>query len=626
MTAIDISTFNGVIDFVKAKADGVTRIIIRGPIGSLWVDDRYHANWAAARLAEIAELGVYCDVVKEDSASAHFLNIVHQTNSDYGTEPVALDCERTNAERDAISAGTLVWNKITYTQLVHDLVLALQSAAIPVEIYTSRNEWLAITTDPTWAIPLMHWIAQYNNVITEPERPDGWDWRMWQKGQMQVAGIAEPVDYSVEKPMSVSPIGTRKGSLIGIHAINPGDTLAYAIAAVLAGAPLAGVKIMNDAEALAQVKQASPETYCYLRYFNPTDDSLQGIDDWSPANEDEWCDRVLLKIYGQITMEQCKWIDAVSAWNEEDPPPPGWGYQKLGQTFLKLGAKNEARRLQGLPYVKLAFGCLAQGTPELWEMDELIATGLFAWMQAHDYPWDDHEGAFAWQQITEGMGDSLPSTPAIKALGPGHGDVPAIPGSGSGSFRFVWMFEGKLRPLGQLVKLIIGEWYPGVLGQLERYWWYDDHASLFEYVVFFAGYNFGHTPDWPDLEADYNNPAFKQHRIDIKDRINGGLMPTEITDPDLIALHDHHDAEGIILAKYPRPVAVPLWHVGDKTIAAVDPIVVYKDMLGTIHDTRHSGTSIIDIVGVPTDVSWVQVFLAPPLYCHSADLKPAPAP
>lgn len=432
------------------------------------------------------------------------------------------------------------------------------------------------------------------------------------------APIDRSVWYEIPGVSATMPaVMVPRGSLVGIHAIEPGDTLKQVVQAVKDGAPWAAVKQLNDAAAAMQYKIASPSTWVYLRYFNPADDSLQGLDEWSPDNEDEWCIRVLYKIYSQITAEQCRYVDWACAWNEEDPPGK-WGYKKLGETFLKLGRMNEARKAAGLTYVKLAFGCLAQGTPELWEIDQLVDTGLFAWMHDHFYSWDVHEGAFAWQTIDEGYQSAMPSTPEIAALGPGHGDVPAIPGSGSGSFRFVWTFERRLRPLGQLVPLLIGEWYPGVPGQLDRYWWYDDRLSQFEYVTGFACYNFGPTPDWPDLTADFTAPAFVNHRVGKRDRINGGLMPTNVADADLNALHDHHDAEGVILAKYPR---VSLWRVGDVAIAVANPLQLY--------DGAHNATGLprpnyfVDqtVLAVSADGNWLKVFASPEYWVRAADVR-----
>src|SRR5258706_8685862 len=115
--SIDVSTWQGPINWLRAKAAGVDFAYIRGPIGSLHVDDRFHANWQGAKDAGISRRGIYCDVILGQSASAQFLNIVHQTDFDFGTEPIVLDMERTDAERAAIKAGTLVWPKAQYTAM-----------------------------------------------------------------------------------------------------------------------------------------------------------------------------------------------------------------------------------------------------------------------------------------------------------------------------------------------------------------------------------------------------------------------------------------------------------------------------------------------------------------------------
>ena len=194
---IDVSTFQGAIDWQKVRAAGVSRVIIRGPIYDHWVDDRFAENWAGARAAGIPRHEIYGDVSRLASAHAQFLNILKWTGGDFGTGPYHPDIERTDDERKAIAAGTLIWDKVAYTAMLHELVTAL-AAVVAIELYTSRNEWLAMTTDPDWARPMPHWLAHYNSHISEPDRPDGWDWDLWQYGQAQVDGIEHPVDVNRE--------------------------------------------------------------------------------------------------------------------------------------------------------------------------------------------------------------------------------------------------------------------------------------------------------------------------------------------------------------------------------------------------------------------------------------------
>ncbi len=632
---IDLSYWNGLIAWPRVRAAGVTKTIIRCAIGDRWVDDAYAVNWKGSAEAGIERRGTYHDLITGQSAAAQTLNILAHADFDFGSEPIALDVERTRDERLACDSGW-PFPKAEYTAMLHDIVSALL-AVHSVAIYTSAVEWAAMTTQPEWAKALPLWVAHYSTTIAAPNCPPGWDWSLWQYGQAPVDGIVEPVDVNRERvqPMKFTFPLVPRGSLVGIHAINPGDTLKLVIEARDAGAPYSAVKLLNDAAALAEVKRASPTTYTYLRYYNPADDSLQGLDNWTIAQRGEWCDRVLNKIYSQITAEQCKYVDWACAWNEEDPPGT-LGYKDLGETFMILGATNERRKAAGQPYVKLAFGCLAQGTPELWEIDELIATGLFAWMQTRGYSWDAHEGVFSWQKIDTGMGDALPSTAAIRDLGPGHGDVPAFPGSGSGCFRFVWMFERRLRPLGQLVPLLIGEWYPGVPGQLDRYGWYDDRLSAYEYVTGFAGYNLGPTPDWPNLEPDYINPAFKQNRIGIRNRINGPRDDTmPISKAEKQALLDQANAltttagtqlsgaqhlASQIAAIVPDD-APPAWKIDDVAIAVANPFQLYTATHTPAGLPRPNYTSDQNVLAVSADGQWLKVFAVPEYWVRVSDVR-----
>jgi len=480
----------------------------------------------------------------------------------------------------------------------------------PIGIYTGAGAWAAhVGNEHTEFGVYPLWNG--SNPL-----PHGWTKAAIQQNPIagHLPGYAGDIDLDEiagELMPTMPAVMVPRGSLVAIHAINPDMTQQLVEQAVADGAPFAAVKILNDAEALAKVKKASPTTWCYLRYFDPDNDSLQGLDDWTTTQRAEWCSRVLTKIYSQITAEQCQWIDWACAWNEEDPPGPQ-GYRDLGETFLMLGQMNDSRKARGLTHVKLAFGCLAQGTPDLWEMQQLYDSGLFAWMHDHFYSWDDHEGVFAWEPIDKGMGDSLPSSPEHNH--PGHGDVPAIAGSGSGCFRFVWLFERLLRPAGQLVPLLIGEWYPGVPGQLDRYNWYDDRLALYEYVTGFAPYNLGPTKDWPDLTPDYL--ALRQHRIDIHKRINGGLMHYTFTDDEFAALVASNQADAVIYAKH-KPA--PQWRVGDVALAVANPLQLYDVSHNASGAPRPNVAYDINISAVSADGLWLQV--SPVLWARAADLK-----
>ena len=90
---IDVSRWQGTIDWDRVKASGVETAIIRATIGAMGIDSQYDRNWAESRRVGIAHRGVYHYVITEDSAAAQAQNILRVTGGDFGDEPLTLDCE-----------------------------------------------------------------------------------------------------------------------------------------------------------------------------------------------------------------------------------------------------------------------------------------------------------------------------------------------------------------------------------------------------------------------------------------------------------------------------------------------------------------------------------------------------
>lgn len=524
---IDVSTFQGLIAWTRVRAAGVTRAIIRGPIGDHWVDDAFQTNWSGAAAAGIPKREIYGDVLRTGTAHGQALNWLTQTGGDFGTGPIHLDVERTDAERNAIAAGTLVWDQVGYTAMLHDLVIALQGMGATVSIYTSRNEWLAMTTDPEWARALLLWVAHYNQHIAQPDVPDGWDWALWQKGQMPVDGIANPVDYSVEKVSAVTTpqFQTPRGSYIGVHSINPGNTLAQALQSKADGTDIPGYIILNDPAACAQIADASGKpVYCRFDNISGDDESLNNVTSWNDGQRSGWATRQLAHITANATDAQIGKIAGFISHNEADPPGVA-GWQAMGLAYgalADLAAQTNLQRVAaGKPVIHLAYGATAQGTPEWDEAEALVATGLFDKIHAAGDTWLAHEGVVARQDIDTWYGDSLPGGPAI-------------PFAGALNFRWVYLFS-LLLARGVPVKIAITEFYAGggypgdPNDNVARFGWVDAHlaalpAEYARWFVFFAGFTCNPDAHWmniSDYDKFYTSPELRAYRQKVKDRING---------------------------------------------------------------------------------------------------------
>ncbi len=202
---IDVSKWQGAIDWGRVRAAGVTRVIIRATLGATGKDERFAANWAGARAAGIAERGVYHYVITGVPAAAQWANLKGVTGGDWGTLPITLDAERTTAERDAM-AGGWVFPRLAYTRMLQELVgLADAGSGRNTALYTSRNEWQVVTTSPEWALTHPLHIAHYW-AGAAPLCPPGWGWTTWQYTSVgSVDGIAGHVDLSRPNPLAPNP-------------------------------------------------------------------------------------------------------------------------------------------------------------------------------------------------------------------------------------------------------------------------------------------------------------------------------------------------------------------------------------------------------------------------------------
>ena len=200
---IDVSRWQGLIDWDRVKAAGVETAIIRATMGATGIDSEYRRNWQGSAAASISHRGIYHYVTASNLvASSQVNNIMQTTGGDWGDEPLTLDCERTDAER-----LLPVFPKAVYTALVREMLdrLAVHGR---VRIYTSANEWQAMTTLPAWAEGTVDWFAEYNdNITVPPTLPPGV--RTWKRRQYsftgRVAGIDANVDLNIDNVAPAPP-------------------------------------------------------------------------------------------------------------------------------------------------------------------------------------------------------------------------------------------------------------------------------------------------------------------------------------------------------------------------------------------------------------------------------------
>lgn len=640
---VDLSYWNRPVNWGAVDAECV---MVRGPIGDRWIDDDYLVNWQGAKARP--RQGVYCDLITGQSGAAQALNILHQTGGDLGTEAVALDVERTKAERLKQAAGW-VFPKAQYTAMLWDVVQALQSVH-PVRIYTNKGEWEAMTTQPAWAVELLNWIAQYNAHISAPDVPAGWTWDWWQFGQAQLAGVPEPADVSRERVKTMPDLSNR-GCLLGGHTQGNSSITPIFAALKARGARLKLGITDEDGGKVIEWLALGVETRINRKHLPETGPNhwMEGGGDadipLTPQQKRDFVDTAKRLPYRASPTEFKASTHFQVTGNEwERNSPQGWlDYLDLIQQVIVEGnqmSTHDKAMLMGisdaeaatLPPVKYAIPVFNAGSPHTWAMYVAIA-GHPIW------PIVQAEGHLAW--CHEGISFDQPfDWGEDQPVEPG---APMAPGAGLVNFRIfnlLWLLWQK----GIRVKWGAGEWYDGrrpreeqvdlrVLNMIRH----DTILSASPFAadcVGYAQFQFDNNPasDWyaQDCTLLWETDRWQQHVIDVSERINGGPYMPEVPQDTLNQLAANARTQATIaaadLALLAPYVAAHVWAPGDVARAIVNPLFTYTAPGGPVHDTRPKTppggpmvTYDLDVIAVTADQLWLEV--AANIWVKTADVK-----
>ena len=193
---IDVSHFQGDVDWSKVKAAGVQFAFVKATEGVIEVDPKFASNWDAMKEAGLVR-GAYARyAVGEDPAkqAAHFLATVRLESGDL---PPVVDVETLNRGQEAtpaLAAG------------LHTYLAAIEAAtSVKAIVYTSPGFWDAHFDDTFGAYPL--WVAEYGT--EEPKAVKGWDgWTFWQHGQ---GGAVDGVTGKVDLDSFAEPLSSLRG-------------------------------------------------------------------------------------------------------------------------------------------------------------------------------------------------------------------------------------------------------------------------------------------------------------------------------------------------------------------------------------------------------------------------------
>lgn len=185
---IDVSTYQGTIDWERVKNAGNSFAFAKATEGIHTVDTTFAANWAGMQAAGISRGAYHFYRATRDPAqqAQHFLDVLTSAGGLTDTDlPPALDLEDNNGAAQ-IGSTALISGVTTWLSHVSDA-----TGRIPI-IYTAPSFWRTYMNNQFGQYFL--WIANYG--VPKPHVPDGWDrWSFWQYADNgNVDGIQGPVD------------------------------------------------------------------------------------------------------------------------------------------------------------------------------------------------------------------------------------------------------------------------------------------------------------------------------------------------------------------------------------------------------------------------------------------------
>lgn len=183
---IDVSTYEGLVDWDAVKASGKAFAFARVSDGLNHVDETFDRNWTAIQSHGLIRGAYQFLRVGQDPIAQADLMIAKVGQLGPGDLPPVLDVEVADGYgSDAVVSAIGVW------------LDRVQSATKrrPI-IYTAQYFWNTLNSTAQFATSPL-WVANYG--VQCPSLPDSWnDWQFWQYSETgSVPGISGSVDVSV---------------------------------------------------------------------------------------------------------------------------------------------------------------------------------------------------------------------------------------------------------------------------------------------------------------------------------------------------------------------------------------------------------------------------------------------
>ncbi|HEX3476782.1 MAG TPA: GH25 family lysozyme [Kofleriaceae bacterium] len=182
---VDVSHFDGTIDWGAARRDGISFAIIKATEGTSFIDNHFATNWTKTQANGIVH-GAYHFFRPESDPVAQadfFVRIAGSPKS--GDLPPVIDLEVT----DGLTASQVAAGARTFLQRVQQ-----KTGRVPM-IYTSVRVFNSLLGTPAGFNPYPLWVANWNVRCPNIPNPPWTRWTFWQSSATgTVAGFSDPVD------------------------------------------------------------------------------------------------------------------------------------------------------------------------------------------------------------------------------------------------------------------------------------------------------------------------------------------------------------------------------------------------------------------------------------------------
>lgn len=167
---IDVSHWDGTIDWGKVAADNVAFTFIKATQGTTFVDPEFATNWAGARDAGVIRGAYHFFEPAVDAVAQADFFVQTAGVPEAGDFPLTIDLEKTDGATDAaIAAGALA-----FLQRLETL-----TGRVPI-IYTSARVFDTELGTPAGFSKYPLWDANYTTLCPNISQPTWETWTFWQ--------------------------------------------------------------------------------------------------------------------------------------------------------------------------------------------------------------------------------------------------------------------------------------------------------------------------------------------------------------------------------------------------------------------------------------------------------------